>query len=96
MKKSAKKKPEAEAASEVPATTVVAPEEKYFLAAEVEKMLNISKSTLKRLVKAGKIVAVKFGENVQGNPWHFSEKAIEDYKKTKSVRHFNTPMPEGE
>jgi hypothetical protein len=86
--KKKKKAPETAATQEAP-PPVSASEEKYYLAAEVEKMLDISKSTLKRLVKAGKIVAVKFGANVQGNPWHFSEKAIEDYKKTKSVRHFN-------
>lgn len=94
MKKDAKtkKKPEAEPTPEV--SPAAPSEEKYYLAAEVEKMLGVSKSTLKRIVKARKIVAVKFGEDVQGNPWHFSEKAIEDYKKKKSVRHFNTPTGE--
>lgn len=64
--------------------------EKTYLTSEVEKILGISKSTLKRLIKSGKIRAVKFGEDVQGNPWHISESALEEYRKMKSTPHYNT------
>jgi excisionase family DNA binding protein len=63
--------------------------EKFYLTSEVEEILNISKSTLKRLIKSGKIRAVKFGEDVQGNPWHISESSLEEYKKMKSTPHYN-------
>jgi len=60
---------------------------------EVEKLLDISKSTLKRLIKDKKIRAVKFGEDVQGNPWYISQSALDEYRSNKKA-HFNTdPKP---
>lgn len=55
-------------------------EEKFYTASQVEKLLGVSKSTMKRLIKAKKIKAVKFGENVQGNPWRISESALAEFK----------------
>jgi len=56
-------------------------EEKFYRISDVEKMLSVSKSTLKRWIKSGKIKAVRFG-----NPWKISESALEEFKK-KNIRH---------
>lgn len=56
-------------------------EEKFYKVGEIEKMLSVSKSTLKRWIRDKKIRAVKFGANVQGRPWRISESALEEFKK---------------
>jgi excisionase family DNA binding protein len=63
-------------------------EEKFYRVGEIEKMLSVSKSTLKRWIKAKKIKAVKFGKDVQGNPWRISESALEEFKRANG--HYNT------
>lgn len=65
-------------------------EEKLYRTAEVEAILKISKSTLKRWIKSGKIRAVKFGANVEGNPWHISETELERVKQKLREPHYNT------
>jgi len=61
-------------------------EEKFYRVGEIEKMLSVSKSTLKRWIKDKKIRAVKFGDDVQGNPWRISESALAEFK-TKNARY---------
>lgn len=65
-------------------------EQKFYKTAEVEKILAISKSTLKRWIKRGKIRAVKFGPDVEGNPWNISEDELERVKKKMREPHYNT------
>ena len=67
-------------------------EEKFYRVGEIEKMLSVSKSTLKRWIKAKKIKAVKFGADVEGNPWRISESALEEFKQ-KNGR-YNTDRKE--
>jgi excisionase family DNA binding protein len=62
--------------------------EKFYKVKEVEEMLGISKSTLKRWIKEKRIRAVKFGDNVEGNPWRISESALDEFKRLNS--HYNT------
>lgn len=59
-------------------------EEKFYRVGEIEEMLSVSKSTLKRWIKNRKIRAVKFGDDVQGNPWRISESALAEFKKTNA------------
>jgi excisionase family DNA binding protein len=63
-------------------------EEKFYRVGEIEKMLSVSKTTLKRWIKDKKIKAVKFGDDVQGNPWRISESALAEFKQ-KNAR-YNT------
>jgi excisionase family DNA binding protein len=51
-------------------------EEKFYKPTEVEKMLNISRSTMKRWIRTKKIRAVKFGKN-----WRISESALAEFKE---------------
>jgi excisionase family DNA binding protein len=64
-------------------------DEKYYVIAEIEEMLKASNSTVKRWIASGKLRAVKFGEDVKGNPWRISESALEDFKKKNSK--YNSP-----
>jgi excisionase family DNA binding protein len=50
-------------------------EEKHYKVREVEKMLGVSRSTMKRWIRLKKIRAVKFGSN-----WRISESAIAEFK----------------
>jgi excisionase family DNA binding protein len=72
----------------------MANEEKFYKTAEVETILAISKSTLKRWIKSGKIRAVKFGPNVEGNPWHISEAELERVKAKMIEPHYNVGTEE--
>ena len=65
-------------------------DEKLYKTSEVEAILKISKSTLKRWIKSGKIRAMKFGANVEGNPWHISETELERVKQKLREPHYNT------
>lgn len=60
-------------------------EERYFKLAEVEEILSVSRSTLKRWIKSKKIKAVKFGDDVSGNPWRITATDLEAFK-TKNTR----------
>lgn len=60
------------------------PDEKHYFIAEVEELLRASKSTVKRWIASGKLRAVKFGDDVKGNPWRISESALEDFKRQNS------------
>jgi excisionase family DNA binding protein len=51
-------------------------DEKHYRASEVEKMLGVSHSTMKRWIRTKKIRAVKFGSN-----WRISESAIAEFKE---------------
>ena len=65
-------------------------ETKFYKASEVETLLGVSKSTLKRWIKSKKIKAVKFGPDVEGNPWNVSEEEVERIKRERSEPHYNT------
>jgi excisionase family DNA binding protein len=63
-------------------------EEKFYKVSEVEEMLSVSKSTLKRWIKSKKLRATKFGDDVEGNPWRISATDLAAFKKKHS--HSNT------
>jgi len=62
-------------------------DEKFYKPSEVEKMLSISKSTMKRWIRDKKIRAVKFGPADRGS-WRISASALAEFKKTQA--HYNT------
>lgn len=68
-------------------------DERYYKVGEVEKMLSVSKSTLKRWIKDRKIRAVKFGADIEGNPWRISESAIAEFKRINA--RYNTDSGPG-
>lgn len=51
-------------------------DEKHYKISEVEKLLGVSRSTMKRWIRTKKIQAVKFGSN-----WRISESALAAFKK---------------
>jgi len=50
--------------------------EKFYKLTEVGKMLSVSKSSLLRWIKDGKLKAVKFGADTEGTPWRVSETSL--------------------
>lgn len=69
-------------------------DERYYKVGEVEKMLSVSKTTMKRWIKDKKIRAVKFGPDVEGSPWRISESAIAEFKEKYS--RYNTDEPDSQ
>lgn len=50
--------------------------EKHYKVSEVEKLLGVSRSTMKRWIRTKKIRAVKFGSN-----WRISESALAEFQE---------------
>jgi hypothetical protein len=53
------------------------PEERYYKLHELEKILSVSRPTLKRWIYTGKLTAVKLGGSDEGaTPWYVSEGSL--------------------
>jgi excisionase family DNA binding protein len=46
---------------------------------EAATMLNVSETTIRRMIKRDDIVAFKIGAKGTTSPWRISQKVIEDY-----------------
>lgn len=55
--------------------------ERFFKLAEVQKMLNVSRRTVKRWIYDGKLKAVKPTGNAQSSPWFVPESALKEFRR---------------
>ena len=55
--------------------------ERYYNFRELEKLMGVSRSTLKRWVYEGKLTAVKQGRQSGGAPWYVSETSLHNFRE---------------
>jgi len=55
--------------------------ERHYKLQELEKLLAVSRKTLKRWIYTGKLVGVKQGSADGGAPWYVSETALRNFRK---------------
>ena len=48
---------------------------------EAANMLNVSETTIRRMIKRGDIIAIKIGTKGRSSPWRISQNAISEYIK---------------
>jgi len=48
---------------------------------EAANLLNVSETTIRRMIKRGDIVAIKVGTKGKTSPWRISQNAINEYIK---------------
>ena len=53
--------------------------EKMVSIKEAADMLNVSETTIRRMIRRGDIVAIKVGTKGKTSPWRISQQVISDY-----------------
>lgn len=55
--------------------------ERHYKLNDLEKLLGVSRRTLKRWIYTGKLAAVKLGSEDGGTPWYVSESALTAFRQ---------------
>lgn len=61
------------------------PSEREYTLKQVERILNLSRATLKRYIYQGILEAHKSGSGEGGSPWMVSAEAIRDFKRRRAT-----------
>lgn len=67
--------------SDVPNTDGSPRRERYYKLNELQKLLSVSRPTLKRWIYRGQLVAVKQGSRDGGAPWYVSETSLRNFRQ---------------